>query len=768
MAPASGSRRADGAPTGRHRGVVASTAPCTCGGGTAPTPHSPTRSTTRSTTWAGQPVAPRPPRIARRRRSPTATRCARRRCASPPSAPPAGCARSRRPSRERLGGLVRRRRPPRRRHRRRRAGRPGDPRRTRHDGRPLGARPRRHGRRRARRARRGDAAVCAPAAATSRSSRSTPPSSTPSPAPASPTAAGARRCPPSARPPSSPPARRSAPSPPRPGARSAAASPTPTSCAALATRFDRHRRRLRGEPVVVPQVRLVLPDDLLDDWEVRLELVDELDPGRWCTADDVWDRTAARRRGRRRRRRTSPAWPPRCWRSPRTLAECVEVAAELPTATEPSSLELDRRGGRAVPRAGAGRARRHAASTCSAPSASCAPASPSAGRPRRPTPADHGRRFGREAIVDWRLVVADDDGPAAITDAELARAERDGATLLHTGQRWVRIDPAAMRRARERLDEHRREHAVVDAVTLLRLAGDGEVDAGDAPPSARSWTDELLAGLPDERLERGARAGRLHRRAAAVPAARPRLAALPRAPRPRRLPRRRHGPRQDGRRRSPTSSTGPARTSSCARCRSSTTGSARRPASRRRCACVVHHGAERRRRRRARRRRPRRSRRTACCRATSSTSAAVRWSHRRRRRGADDQEPGARTRPRRCAPLPAGQKLALTGTPVENRLAELWAILDAVNPGLLGSRERFRHRFAKPIERDGDGDAAARLRRITAAVRAAPHEGRPPARARPARQDRADRLGRAHPRAGRAVPARRRPAARRRRATPRA
>ncbi len=63
--------------------------------------------------------------------------------------------------------------------------------------------------------------------------------------------------------------------------------------------------------------------------------------------------------------------------------------------------------------------------------------------------------------------------------------------------------------------------------------------------------------------------------------------------------------------------------------------------------------------------------------------------------------------------LRAGQKLALTGTPVENRLADLWAILDVVNPGMLGSRERFRHRFAKPIERDGDGEAAARLRRIT-------------------------------------------------------
>ena len=63
--------------------------------------------------------------------------------------------------------------------------------------------------------------------------------------------------------------------------------------------------------------------------------------------------------------------------------------------------------------------------------------------------------------------------------------------------------------------------------------------------------------------------------------------------------------------------------------------------------------------------------------------------------------------------LPALQKLALTGTPVENRLSELWAILDVVNPGLLGSEHRFRTHWAQPIERDGDVEVAARLRRLT-------------------------------------------------------
>ena len=64
--------------------------------------------------------------------------------------------------------------------------------------------------------------------------------------------------------------------------------------------------------------------------------------------------------------------------------------------------------------------------------------------------------------------------------------------------------------------------------------------------------------------------------------------------------------------------------------------------------------------------------------------------------------------------LPAAARVALTGTPVENRLAELWAILDWANPGLLGSFTRFRERYAVPIERWHDPEAAARLKRLTA------------------------------------------------------
>ncbi len=63
--------------------------------------------------------------------------------------------------------------------------------------------------------------------------------------------------------------------------------------------------------------------------------------------------------------------------------------------------------------------------------------------------------------------------------------------------------------------------------------------------------------------------------------------------------------------------------------------------------------------------------------------------------------------------LPATQRIALTGTPVENRLSELWSILEFANPGLLGALDAFTQRYAIPIERHGDERVAERLRRLT-------------------------------------------------------
>ncbi len=63
--------------------------------------------------------------------------------------------------------------------------------------------------------------------------------------------------------------------------------------------------------------------------------------------------------------------------------------------------------------------------------------------------------------------------------------------------------------------------------------------------------------------------------------------------------------------------------------------------------------------------------------------------------------------------IQARTRLALTGTPVENHLAELWSIMDFCNPGMLGPAKRFRRRFQEPIEVRQDADAAAALKRAT-------------------------------------------------------
>ncbi len=61
--------------------------------------------------------------------------------------------------------------------------------------------------------------------------------------------------------------------------------------------------------------------------------------------------------------------------------------------------------------------------------------------------------------------------------------------------------------------------------------------------------------------------------------------------------------------------------------------------------------------------------------------------------------------------LPARHRIALTGTPVENGLEELWAILDFLNPGYLGSRESFQRRYTRTIGQ-GDAQRTADLRRL--------------------------------------------------------
>jgi SNF2 family DNA or RNA helicase len=59
-------------------------------------------------------------------------------------------------------------------------------------------------------------------------------------------------------------------------------------------------------------------------------------------------------------------------------------------------------------------------------------------------------------------------------------------------------------------------------------------------------------------------------------------------------------------------------------------------------------------------------------------------------------------------------RIALTGTPVENNIGDLWSIADFLNPGFLGSARSFRERFFLPIQTRRDPDAIESLRRLTA------------------------------------------------------
>ena len=91
--------------------------------------------------------------------------------------------------------------------------------------------------------------------------------------------------------------------------------------------------------------------------------------------------------------------------------------------------------------------------------------------------------------------------------------------------------------------------------------------------------------------------------------------------------------------------------------------------------------------------------------------AAIGWDRLLLDEAQDIKNPNTK-RARALRRLPARRRLAMTGTPIENRLSELWALMDIVNPGLLGSREWFERTFARPIETHSHDGALERLRSI--------------------------------------------------------
>jgi hypothetical protein len=93
------------------------------------------------------------------------------------------------------------------------------------------------------------------------------------------------------------------------------------------------------------------------------------------------------------------------------------------------------------------------------------------------------------------------------------------------------------------------------------------------------------------------------------------------------------------------------------------------------------------------------------------TLAELRWDRLLMDEAQDVKNPATK-RARALRQISARRRVAMTGTPIENHLGELWALMDILNPGLLGSREWFGRTFARPIQIAGDEQALERLRAV--------------------------------------------------------
>jgi SNF2 family DNA or RNA helicase len=94
------------------------------------------------------------------------------------------------------------------------------------------------------------------------------------------------------------------------------------------------------------------------------------------------------------------------------------------------------------------------------------------------------------------------------------------------------------------------------------------------------------------------------------------------------------------------------------------------------------------------------------------TLSRVRWEHLVLDEAQNIKNPSTK-QTRAIKRLVSDHRIALTGTPVENRLSELWSIMDFLNPGYLGNAKSFHEKFALPIEKYRSRDQAERLRRMT-------------------------------------------------------
>ena len=497
----------------------------------------------------------------------------------------------------------------------------------------------------------------------------------------------------------------------------------------VAGEFSAMARRADGEPILRARLRLGLPvpaDDVLlfdedqapgregGDWPLTLEIVDVDDRSRWCTAEDA-ERTTPVAQPLVREARFMPLLQQQLtsaidaivaavpeladWLTDRTTTVSVDQAAaalegiELLAAVGVELVAPEKL------------VRRKTSTRITA----------------TPKEGDSSGRFGATALVQWQIVV--DNTP--VPDEVLRRAAEDGASLIEVGGRWVQLDRAEARRALANLNEHRAERGEMSALELLALAAElereleaagltADTDSSAPAVSATGWARDLLDGLPDTEIGEGE-----------VP---PGFTATLRPYQKRGLGWLQflHGlglggclADDMGLGKTPTTLahlaglTGP----HLVVCPLSVVRNWEAEAAKFApfMRVMVHHGTGR----------------AGGAKflqlvaehdlvVTTYQVAAkdlallqqVDWTTMVMDEAQAVKNPDTHTA-RAMRAIQAGQRLALTGTPVENRLSELWSIFNIVTPGLLGSYAQFRDRFAQPIERQHDAAATAALRTLT-------------------------------------------------------
>ncbi|WP_431679322.1 SNF2-related protein [Kitasatospora sp. KL5] len=333
-----------------------------------------------------------------------------------------------------------------------------------------------------------------------------------------------------------------------------------------------------------------------------------------------------------------------------------------------------------------------------------------------PGAVEQPARIDRDDLVAFRWQAA--LGDTALTENELAELAAAQQGLVRLRGRWTEVDPAQIRAAHAFLTRH--ATGTMDRADLLRLALDDTVSIAGLPVTAvhaDGPIGDLLAGRAGTRPADAADTdppgfhGDLRpyqRRGTAWLHALGRLGlgavladdmGLGKTVQTLALLAREHA----------EGATGPV----LLVCPTSVVGTWQKEAARFTpgLRVHVHHGAERGAARAAAARADLVVTTYDTVRRDAADLRTVRW----RRIVADEAQAvknRAADRSRALRALPSGPRIALTGTPVENRLAELHAVLDFTNPGLFGTAESFRERFAVPVEQNANPAAAERLRRL--------------------------------------------------------